>query len=387
MKDIEAWRFRVTAPQAALDDLAQRLARTRLPAREPAEAAWKNGTSLAYMRELIAYWRDQYNWRCQEAWINRFAGYRLPAGDLNVHVIVEPGSGPNPLPLVLTHGWPGSMVEFLGLVEALAHPERFGGNARDAFTVVVPSLPGYGWSDAPEVPISPRQVAGMWHELMRNTLGFERYVAHGGDWGAAITSWLAFDHPGDLAAIHLTLGLLTRPLAPGDRPLDAEEAAHLDLKARRMSGETGYSSIQGTKPQSLAYGLTDSPAGLAGWVLEKYQGWSAARGRDASPPMDVDRLITLLMFYWLNEPGASYWMYRYIVDGSGFTLPPGPRIETPSHFCLFPDDISLPAPRQFIERTYNVVEYGVAPFGGHFPGLDATDVLAKSLRSAFQRYR
>jgi len=389
MKDIEACRFRLDVPQAELDDLAQRLARTRLPSREPAGGApWEFGTPLAYMREVLGYWRERYDWRAQEAKLNRLAHYRLKTGDLTVHAVVEPGSGPNPLPLILTHGWPGSLIEFAEMVEPLAHPERFGGDVANAFTVVAPGLPGYGWSDPPAAgPISPRDVGVMWHDLMRNTLGFDRYVAHGSDWGAAVTSWLAADNPEGLDAIHLTLGILRASPAPGDRPLDEEEQAHVQRQTAKMVGETGYSGIHGTRPQTLAYGLTDSPVGLAAWILEKFQRWSDAYGRDAPPPMDLDHLITNVMFHWLPEPGPAYWMYRYLVDGSGFILPPGKRIETPTHICLFPADISGPAPRQMIERTYDVASYAVAPSGGHFPGLDAPTHLVDSLRTTLKSYR
>ena len=382
MKDIESHRFALNVPQADLDDLRDRLSRTRLPAREPpGGAAWDFGAPLGYMTEVVAYWRDRFDWRAQEARLHQLRHYRLPAGDLTVHAIVEPGSGPNPQPLILTHGWPGSLVEFADMVAPLAHPERFGGDEKDAFTVVVPGLPGYGWSDPPAEPISPRTVAGMWHDLMVNTLGFDRYVA------ASVTSWLAVDHPEDLAAIHLTLAILHAPPSPEDRPPDEEELAHAKRQGERMARETGYSGIQGTRPQTLAYALTDSPAGLAAWILEKFQRWSSAMGGDTPPPMDLDHLITNIMFHWLPQPGPAYWMYRFLVDGSAFIAPVGRRSEVPSHFCLFPHDISLPAPRQSIERSYDVAGYVVAPDGGHFPGLDATDYLTRNIRTAFAGHR
>jgi pimeloyl-ACP methyl ester carboxylesterase len=388
MKDIEGHRFRLDVPQSDLDDLAGRLKRARLPSREPEDGApWEYGTTLAYMSEFLAYWRDAYDWRAQEAKLNRFAQYRIPVGEMAVHAIVEPGSGPDPLPLVLSHGWPGSIIEFADMIEPLAHPERFGGDAKDAFTVVVPGLPGYGWSDPPKAPISPRTVGTMWHELMREHLGFERYAAHGSDWGAAVTSWLAFDHPQDLAAIHLTLGILRKPPAAGDRPPDAEESAYFERQGARMTRELGYSTQHGTRPQTLAFGLTDSPVGLAAWILEKFQRWSAAWGKDEPPPMRIDDLITNIMFHWLPGPAPAYWMYKYLVDGSAFILPPGRRVEIPSHFCLFPSDVSLPAPRQHVERSYEVASFEVAPYGGHFPGLDGTEPLIESLRAAFARHR
>jgi pimeloyl-ACP methyl ester carboxylesterase len=381
-RPIKGSPFRIEIAEPILDDLRARLRDNRWPV-EPDAPAWAFGTSLGYMREVVDYWRDRYDWRAAEAELNRFEQFLVPVGDLNIHVIVEEGSGPDPLPVILTHGWPGCVVEFLDVIEPLAHPERFGGRAEDGVTVIAPSLPGYGFSDPPKAPITPREVAALWHELATQGLGLQRYGAHGSDWGAAVTSWLAFDHPEALTGIHLTMSILSAAPAPDDRPFDAEELAFLERMGARMVNETGYQAIQGTKPQTLAYGLTNSPVGLAAWVLEKFHSWSAAAGTNAPPPMSLDRLLTNIMLYWLNGPNAASWLYVAMVSGTAFRLPPGGRIETPTALCMFPHDIAAPSPEQWGRRSYNVVERRVAEHGGHFPGLDAPGILTESIRGFF----
>jgi len=384
-RQIEAHRFSIAVDDAVLQDLGERLARTRWPI-EPQGPAWSFGTSLDYMRQVVDHWATRFDWRAAEARLNRFPNYRLPVDGRLVHAIVEPGSGDDPLPVVLTHGWPGSFAEFADVIEPLAHPERFGGNAQDGLTVVAASLPGYAFSDPPAAPVTPRQVGETWHRLMTDVLGFERYGAHGSDWGAAVTSWLAYDHPRSVAAIHLTTPILHADGA-FDPPLDAEEEDFLARMGARMAGEAGYQAIQGTKPQTLSYGLTDSPAGLAAWMLEKYQGWTASFGSGGPPDIDLDHLLTTVMLYWLAGPNAASWMYRFLVDGSAFALPPGGRIETPTGLCLFPHDVALAAPAQLSRRTYDVVRRVLAPAGGHFPGLDAADVLAADISAFFAQCR
>jgi pimeloyl-ACP methyl ester carboxylesterase len=286
-------------PESVLADLRKRLELTRLPDNEPKAAPWRYGTSLTYMRGVVDHWLKRYDWRAWEARINAFSHHKTTIGGKKIHFILERGSGDNPLPLLLTHGWPGSFVEFLDIIEKLAHPERFGGDARDAFTVVAPSLPGYGFSDAPDAPIGPRDIAPIWRTLMTEVLECERYVAQGGDWGAIITSWLALDHPMNLAAIHLNmLGL--RPFVGAETPpLSDEEKAWMERAQERRTQISAYQQIQGTKPQTLAYGLTDSPAGLAAWILEKFHGWTIP-DEDAPPPFDIDRLLTNVMLYWIG---------------------------------------------------------------------------------------
>ncbi len=293
-----------------------------------------------------------------EAKLNRFPHYMAKVGGLKVHFILERGSGDNPMPLLLTHGWPGSVVEFLDVIEPLAHPERFGGDIKDGFTVIVPSLPGYGFSDAPEAPITPRDVAALWRELMVDVLGGERYVAQGGDWGGTITSWLAFDHPEHLAAIHLNMQGLLPFRGEGMAPMTDEELAWLKLAQEQSRLESAYQQIQGTKPQTLSYGLTDSPVGLAGWILEKFHGWTVPPGSPEPPPFNLDHLLTNVMLYWLNGINASTWLYVSLVEANSFFLKLGEKVEVPTGLLLFPNDLLPPPPDSWGRRAYNVVSTG-----------------------------
>jgi microsomal epoxide hydrolase len=374
--------FRIAVSHAVLLDLRERLDRTRWP--KPARGPdWALGSSAPFIRKVVARWRDGYDWRAWEARLNGFEQYRVLVEGLKIHALVERGSGPSPMPLILTHGWPGSAVELLEMIAPLAHPERFGGSAEDAFTVIVPSLPGCGFSDAPTGPISPREVGRLWGEMMHGVFGFDRYMAHGGDWGAVVSSWMAVDRAPGLVGLHLNTAVLGAAWTFADNPPTPEEQAHLERMAARQVGETAYQLVHGIKPQSLAFAIHDSPAGLAGWILEKFHGWTVGR-QDVDPPFDLDHLITNLMFYWLGDAQAVSWMYRYLVDMSGFILPDGERAAIPTGFCLFPDDIAVPPPEVFLRRAYDVVHYTLADHGGHFPGLEHPDVLVDDIR-AFRR--
>jgi len=388
MRDtFQAEPFTIAVPDAVLADLKERLARTRWPIEAKAQP-WYYGTDKTWLQSVVAHWQDRYDWRTWEAALNRFPNYKAEVGGINIHFILERGSGDNPLPLLLTHGWPGSVVEFLDVIEPLAHPERFGGDANDGFTVIVPSLPGYGFSGAPEAPITPRQVAGLWRELMVDVLGCDRYVAQGGDWGACVTSWLAFDHPEHLAAIHLNMqGLLPAREGEGVAPMTAEELAWLKASQDSARLESAYQQIQGTKPQTLAYGLTDSPVGLAGWVLEKFHGWTVPRGSPEPPPFDLDRMLTNVMLYWLNGINASTWLYVALIDGDAFFLKPGERIEVPTGLFLFPNDLLPPPPESWNRRVYNVAHRREWTSGGHFAVFENGPLLVEDMQGFFRAYR
>jgi len=378
--------FTLQVPDHVLADLKERLTRTRLPENEPKGTPWRYGTSLAYMRNVIAHWRDSYDWRKWEARINAFSHYKTTIGGKKIHFILERGSGDNPMPLLITHGWPGSFVEFLDIIEKLAHPERFGGDVRDAFTVVAPSLPGYGFSDPPDAPIGPRDIAPIWSTLMTEVLGCERYVAQGGDWGAIITSWLALDHPKNLAAIHLNmLGL--RPFVGKDSvPLSDEEKIWLERVQAKRAQITAYQQIQGTKPQTLAYGLTDSPVGLAAWILEKFHGWTVP-DEDAPPPFDMDKLLTNVMLYWIGGINAANWIYVSIVEGTAAALKAGEHVKVPTGVLLFPNDLAAPAPEAWIRRSYHLVQRNVSDRGGHFPAMEHGEMLAADMGAFFRTFR
>lgn len=378
--------FRLEVPDSVLADLKQRLARTRLPATEPTGKPWRYGTSLAYMRDVIDHWLNRYDWRRWEACINAFSHHKTKIGGKTIHFILERGSGDNPMPLLLTHGWPGSFVEFLDIIERLAHPERFGGDVRDAFTVVAPSLPGYGFSDPPDAPIGPRDIAPIWSTLMTEVLGCERYVAQGGDWGAVITSWLALDHPKNLAAIHLNMLGLRPYVGKESPPLSDEEKAWIDRAQARRAKISAYQQIQGTKPQTLAYGLTNSPAGLAASILEKFHGWTIP-DEDAPPPFDIDRLLTNVMLYWIGGINAANWIYVSIVEGTSAALKPGEFVSVPTGVLLFPNDLTSPAPEAWIRRSYNLAQRNISDRGGHFPAMENGEMLTSDMRAFFRAYR
>jgi pimeloyl-ACP methyl ester carboxylesterase len=320
-----------------------------------------------------------------EARLNRFAQYRVPIEGLHLHVIMERGSGSAPRPLVLLNGWPSSIAEFLDVIEPLAHPERFGGDIADAFTVIVPSYPGFGFSDPPSAPISARAVARMVRALVEEIVPEERYFIHGGDWGATIASWIAFDAPDKVIGLHLNSAVLRPPLAGLD--LAAEEEVYLEERTRRLMGEGGYQAIQGTKPQTLSYGLTDSPVGMSAWILEKFKGW-VVPGTNEEPPFDLDLLLTNVMIYWLNGINAANWMYCDLADGAAVTLPDGGRVGVPTALFLGERDLPPVPPDQWVLRSYDLIERRIMPGMGHFPWMEpVAEAQIEHLRAFFRRYR
>lgn len=370
--------FKIAVPDAVLADLKERLARTRWPT-PAAGPSWDLGTSLPYMQKVVDHWLHRYDWRAWEARLNGFDQRIVSVGGVKIHVLVREGSGPNPMPLVLTHGWPGSAIELIEMIEPLAHPERFGGSVDDAFTVVVPSLPGCGFSGSPKGPVSPREVGAMWGELM-TAFGFERYIAHGGDWGAVINAWMGYDRPPGMIGLHVNTVVLQAGDSVEKTPPTPEEAAWLERTVVRQKGETAYQLAHGERPLTLAYGVTDSPAGLAAWILEKFHSWTVGR-IEQDPPFDLDHMISNVMFYWLGDAQAVSWMYKYLVDRSGFILPDGGRITIPTGVCLFPKDIAMPPPDSWIKRSYDTIQITRAPAGGHFPGVEFPQVLVDDIRA------
>jgi len=378
--------FRVSVSDDVISDLRERLSRSRFPTEFPGRG-WRYGTDPGYLRRLNDYWLTTFDWRAWEARINRFEQRMVTVDGLKIHVLVEPGSGPDPMPLLLTHGWPGSFLEFIELIEPLAHPERFGGRIEDAFTVVVPSLPGYGFSDAPPQPIFPPEIAALWSKLMTKSFGFPRYVAQGGDWGSTVTARLATSHPEKLAAIHLNMAGIMPHLGPDAPALTPEESAYLERAEKQMKPESGYQAIQGTKPQTLAYGLTDSPIGLAAWIVEKFHGWTIG-GEDRDPPFSMDRLLANVMLYWLRGPSAASWIYAWLyTDRSALAAAPGARGKVPVGLSLFPRDLLPVPPRSFVERVFDVAYMRVFDRGGHFPAMELGDVLIDEIRQFFRAYR
>jgi len=376
--------FTVRVPDEVLADLRTRLERVRWPD-EIAGEGWRYGTSLAYMKELVAYWRDRYDWRAQEARLNALPQFTLPMGDLDLHFIHAKGVGPSPLPLLVSHGWPGSVWEFHKLIPLLTDPGRHGGDPADAFTVVAPSLPGYGYSFRPTQPrFGVPEIAELLARLMTDVLGYRRFAAHGGDWGAFVTARLGLASPDHLAGIHVTLLGLRRDLPPPAHPTE-EERAYLEELRHWEREETGYGWIQGTRPQTLAYGLTDSPVGLAAWIVEKFRAWSDCGG-DVERRFTKDVLLTNVMLYWVTGAiNSSFWPY-YARRHAGWPIPDGARIEVPTAYASFPREILHP-PRAWAERVFNIRRWTVMPAGGHFAALEEPEALAADLRAFFRDLR
>jgi len=378
--------FRIQVPDDVLRDLRERLARTRFPDEIPG-SDWTYGANLAYLRELVAYWRDRYDWRAAESRLNRFAQFRARVGNLGIHFIHERGRGPNPLPLVITHGWPGSVAEFVDVIGPLTDPAAHGGDAADAFDVVAPSMPGYGFSDHPIEPgMDPERIAALWVELMRG-LGYERFGAQGGDWGAMVSTDLGLRHPREVVGIHLNMVIAL----PDDRKnpdltgVTQEEMVGLIEAQQFLKEETGYQRIQGTKPQTLAYALNDSPAGLAAWIIEKFRTWSDCGG-DIERRFTKDQLLTNVMLYWVPQTANSSCRLYYETIHADKFPPAGFRVEVPTGCAIFPKELVKP-PRRWAERMYNVQRWTPMPSGGHFAAMEEPKLLVDDIRAFFRPLR
>ena len=382
---METREFTIDITDAALQDLRERLGRTRFPG-EIANADWGYGTDLAYLRDLVAYWKDGYDWRAHQSRLNQLNQSQARVDDLWVHFVHEKGKGPAPIPLCITHGWPGSFVEFEQILGPLTDPAAHGGDPADAFDVVLPSMPGYGFSEAATTPgMDCEKIADMWVKLMQG-LGYDRFGAQGGDWGAMVTSMLGSKHAESLLGIHLNMVIAF----PGDpakalEGLSPEDMASLGDLDHFQKQETGYQQIQGTKPQTLAYGLNDSPAGLAGWIIEKFRTWSDCDGNLESV-YTKDQLLTNIMLYWLPESiGSSVHLYCESMRAGKF--PPSDfRVEVPTGAAIFPREIIRP-PQSWIEDTYNLQHYRRFEKGGHFAAMEQPEALVESIRDHFRPLR
>lgn len=373
----------VDVAQASLDDLRARLARTRWPDEVDA-AGWEYGASLAYMRELIDYWRTGFDWRAAERAMNAVPHFRARVDGVGIHLIHQPGRGPAPMPLLITHGWPSSFVEMLALIPLLADPGAHGGDPADAFDVIVPSVPGFGFSDRPGRGMTRSRVAGLWAGLMEG-LGYPRYVAHANDIGAVISGWLAADHPERLIALH-TLMPTFPPAVIGEdaRAPSPAEQAFARLQERWQREEGGYSLIQETRPQTLAYGLHDSPAGLAAWIVEKWLAWTGDPA-DVAGRFSRDLLLANVTLYWVT--GTANAANRSYFERARETRRITSRITVPTGVALTTEPIQRP-PRERAERSFADIRRWVElPRGGHFVAAEAPEVLAEELRAFFRPFR
>jgi microsomal epoxide hydrolase len=377
--------FTLNVADTAIADLRDRLARTRFPDQAPGEP-WAYGTNVDYLRGLVEYWRTAFDWRAQEARLNAFPQFKAALHDIDVHFLHVPGKGPNPCPLLLMHGWPGSVVEFLDLIPRLTDPARFGGDPADAFTVVAPSLPGYGLSfRAGQKRFGIEEIADCLADLMTETLGYRRFAAQGGDWGGITASRMGYAHAAKLIGIHVNLLAVRRE---GGAPADPtqEERKYFDELAHWLKEETGYQWIQGTRPQTLSFGLTDSPAGLAAWILEKFRAWSDCDG-DVESAFTRDQLLANISLYWFTGAiGSSFFPYYFRMHRP-WPIPEGGRIAVPAGYCEFPHEI-LRAPRLLAERTYtDIRRWTVMQRGGHFAAMEQPEALAAEVQAFFRPLR
>jgi len=377
--------FRIEVPQSVMDDLHARLDRTRLPS-SVAGAGWRYGTEPDFFASLLDYWRHNYDWRTAEAALNELPQFTAEVDGHQLHFVHVRGRGPNPMPLLFSHGWPGSFWEIHKIIGPLTDPAAYGGDPADAFDVVAPSLPGYGFSPDARVPgVHSGRIAELFAALMTDVLGYRRYGAQGGDWGAIVTSRMAYAFSERLAGLHVNMAGARPDTGDGAPPLSVAERDFLADMKRWRAQEAGYQAIQRTKPQSLAYALTDSPAGLAAWIVEKFRAWSDCAG-DVTSVFSLDELLTNVMIYWVSGSIGSSMRLYYEVLRDGWQLPVGERIEVPTAYARFAAEISKP-PREWVERIYQLRRWSEFSKGGHFAALEQPDTLVADLREFFRTLR
>ncbi len=373
--------FTIAVPDAVLADLKARLRNTRWPEAELV-ADWTQGAPLAWIRDVCAYWAETYDWRAREKALNRFAQFTTAIDGLDIHFIHARSPHAEAMPLIITHGWPGSVVEFHKVIEPLTNPTAHGGQAADAFHVVCPSLPGFGFSGKPTTTgWGIDRIALAWATLMER-LGYTRYGAQGGDWGSGVTTSLGAQDPTHCAGIHITLAMGSRPKVEGE-PTPAEARALKGIQYY-ADHDSGYSKQQATRPQTLGYGLTDSPAGQAAWILEKYQAWTDCDGHPENI-LGRDELLDNVMLYWTTETATSsarlYWE----------SFGPGRRkvhkVTVPTGVAVFPKEIVTPVRRWMEDNYVNIRHWSEMPKGGHFAAFEQPTLFVDDVRKFFATLR
>jgi pimeloyl-ACP methyl ester carboxylesterase len=380
---VRAEPFAVAVDEEVLLDLRARIRRTRWPEAAPG-GPWEQGTDLDYLREVLSYWADGFDWRAQERELNAWQHFTAELDGVRIHYVHERARSGDGVPLIMTHGWPSTFAELLPLVPLLTDPASHGIDG-PAFDLVIPSLPGYGFSRRPaRTGVTTRFTAGLWHRLMRG-LGYPRYGAHGGDWGAGVSTFMALDEPEPMIGLHLG-NLDNDPYTgPGSRPLSDAERAYQSDWQRWLDTERGYGAIQSTKPQTLAYALNDSPAGLAGWILEKWRAWSDSAG-DPERRFSRDFLLTTVTLYWATATIASsmrdYYDNRW---SAGAAIGPDDFVRVPTAIAAFTRHFVPEGdmPREWAERLYDVRRWTPMPAGGHFPAVEEPELLARDIAAFF----
>jgi len=373
--------FRVAVPDEVLDDLRARLARTRLP-NEIRGVGWAQGTELGYLGELLEYWRDEYDWRAAEARINAFDQFVTEIDGQRIHFVHHRSPEPDARPLLISHGWPGSIVEFLDVIGPLSDPRAHGGDPADAFHVVAPSLPGYAFSGPTHDPgWHPRRIAAAYVELMA-ALGYDRYGAQGGDWGSIVCANVADLDPGHVIGLHLNFLAVGQPADADPGALTPDEQAGLAAMAEWRRTGAGYQEIQGTKPQTLGYALEDSPAGLAAWIVEKFGAWSDT-GPEPEAAFTRDQLLTNITVYWVTATATSSTRLYYEMRQAGRDALPQAYVGVPTGVAHFPGEVTR-TPRAWAERRYNITRWTEHPRGGHFAAMQVPDVFVEEVREFFR---
>jgi len=377
--------FQVAIEQSTIDAILSKVKAYEwheMPEIDPGADRWAYGADMEYMKELCAYWVAEFDWRAAEAKLNAFPQFKATIEDQEIHFYHVKGSGSAPQPVILTHGWPGSVFEFLGVIDLLAHPENHGGDAEDGLSLVIPSLPGYGFSGKPKKPLGPKRTAELWDRLMRETLGYDTYIAQGGDWGSVVSGFLAYNHGtnkgGGCKAVHLNMW----GIRPDTKPETEEEQAWAAAAAFDFEMEGAYLRLQMTKPQSLSYAMMDSPVGAAAWITEKFNGWSDTRGPNGSHIENAytkDQLLTNIMIYLVTGTfNTATWFYRGMMEEGGSNMAPGDTLEIPTGFMRMPEEgkfISIP-PRSMAEKAFNIIHWTEPSEGGHFAALETGPVFA-----------
>ena len=345
----------------------------------PSDGGWQFGANIDFMKDLCKYWVEQFDWKRQEDKINSFDNFTAEVDGIEVHFIYERGSGSKPKPLIISHGWPGSIIEFIEIIDPLAHPERYGGNAEDAFDVIVPSLVGFGFSGKPPRPYGPRRMALIFNKLMTEVLGYKSYIAQGGDWGGTISTWLGYDYPKFCEGIHINIMTVRHY----ERPKGVEEELWASTFEEDQIPENGYRILQATKPQTLSYGMMDSPVGIAAWIIEKFYSWSDNKRGDIETVFSKDVLLTNIMIYIITKTfNTASWIYYGREEEGGRVLSKkGKRVEVPTACALFPAEMSSWPPRSYVDRVYNVRQWTEMPSGGHFAAMEQPKFLIEDLRN------
>jgi pimeloyl-ACP methyl ester carboxylesterase len=378
-------QFKIAIAPEIMSDLRARLKMARWPD-QVQDSGWNYGVDLSYLKELVSYWLNDFDWKKQVEFLNQIPQFRAQIDGHTIHFACVRSKEANPLPLIITHGWPSSFFETYKIIEMLTDPKRYGGNPDDAFDVIAPSLPGFGFSDRPTIPGFLR-VDNLWRKLMTQVLGYSHFVAHGTDIGARVTSALGRFHGDVVYAIHIASVDLDWP-DPLPSNLSITERAYIERVNLWEKRDGAYAEIQATRPQTLAYGLNDSPIGLAAWIVEKYREWSDCNG-DVETRFTKDELLTNITIYWvtqtINSSMRRYYEARH--NTAPNPLKPGERINTPTGIAMFPGEKDLVVPREFAERCYNIQRWTGMPKGGHFPALEEPVTLAEDIRAFFREFR